>query len=200
MPGDVQHYILCDRLQRASHVAVAVGERLTRRTRRSESLYKLPFKGLEHAVLVVAEIIHVDRESPCRFEAHNFAHAAHKSGVAAGCQRHHCALLERLKSEVLGDERVDHADAVEEAAMPLSLDDIPSPHESTGRGVVAIAIDDENAGLFKRRGKENRGVRFVMADVYYLGQTQASELAPQIIPEPEIQEDDAAFLRHLGGR
>src|SRR6185295_10951921 len=161
MSGDVQQHILCHRLQRASQVAVAVGERLARCTRRPESLYKLTFKGLKHAILVVAEIFLADRESPSRFEVHNFAHVVHKSGIAAGCQRHHCALLEWLKSEVLGNESVDHADAVEEVAMPLPLNDMPGARESTGRGVVAIAIDDENAGLLKRRDKEDRGMRFV---------------------------------------
>src|SRR6185295_20373266 len=132
-------------------------------------------------------------------EVHNFAHVVHKSGIAAGCQRHHCALLEWLKSEVLGNESVDHADAVEEVAMPLPLNDIPGARESTGRGVVAIAIDDENAGLLKRRDKEDRGMRFVMADVDNLGQTQAAELALQIVPQPEIQQHDPTVLRRLGG-
>src|SRR5262249_7113403 len=111
MPNDVQHHILSHRLQRACHVAVAIHEPLTGGARGPESRYKLRLKGLEHPVLVVAEIIHVDRESPRRLEAHNIAHAFHKRGVAAGGKRHDSAFLEWPKAEVLSDERVDHADA-----------------------------------------------------------------------------------------
>src|SRR5215470_16915408 len=101
---------------------MAVSEHFTRRARGTKRLYETGLEWFQHAVFVVAEIIHVDRETPLRLEAHNIAHAVHEIGVSAGRQRHHRSFLERVKAKVNGDERVDHADAVKEAAMPLPID------------------------------------------------------------------------------
>src|SRR6476660_4407707 len=158
MAGDVQYHILGHRLQCTRHVAVAVRERLTWGARGPERLYKRRLERSAHAVLVVAEIVHVDREPSRRLEAHNIAHTVHERGVATGCQRHHRALLERMKAEIASDESVDHADAVEEAAVPLPLNVITCAGESTSRSIITITIDDENARLLERRDKEDRGV------------------------------------------
>src|SRR4029079_1830477 len=108
--------------------------------------------------------VHVDREAPLGLEAHDIAHPVHESGVSAGRQRHHRSFLERVEAEVEGDERVDHADAVEEAAMPWPIDAIADAREGARRGIVAIAVYDEDAGLLERRNKKDRSVRLVMAD------------------------------------
>src|SRR5262245_23134872 len=178
---------------------MAVSEHFTRRARGTKRLDETGFEWFQHAVSVVAEIIHVDREAPLRFEAHNIAHAVHESGVSAGCQRHHRSFLERVKAEVDGDERVDHADAVEEAAIPLPIDTIAGTCEGARRSVVSIAVYDEDAGLLERRNKKDCRVRLVMADVEDLGQTLTAELALQIVAQPEVQEHDAALLRRLSG-
>ena len=143
------------------------------RARGAEHLEELGLEWFGHAVTVVAEIIHIDRESPFRLEAHDVAHAIYVGSVAASGQRHDRALLERVEAQMGGDEGVDHAEAVEEAAVPLPFDAIAGTREGACRGVIAIAVDDQDAGLLERRNKEDRGVRFVMADVDDLGQADA---------------------------
>src|SRR5262245_44561029 len=178
---------------------MAVGEHFTRRPRGAKRLYETGLEWFQHAVFVVAEIIHVDREAPLRLEAHNIAHSVHESGVSAGRQRHHRSFLERVEAEVDGDERVDHADAVEETAMPLPIDMIAGTGEGARRGIVAIAVYHEDAGLLERRNKEDCRVRLVMADVKDLGQMLTAELAFQIVAQPEVQEHDATLLGRLSG-
>src|SRR5215467_2486238 len=176
-----------------------VGEHFARRARGTKRFYEAGFEWFQHAIFVVAEIIHVDREAPLRLEAHNIAHAVHESGVATGGQRHHRSFLEWIEAEVDGDERVDHADAVEEAAMPLPIDMIAGTREGARRGIVAITVYDEDAGLLERRNEKDCRVRLVMADVNNLGQTLTAELALQIVAQPEVQEHDATLLRRLSG-
>jgi hypothetical protein len=62
---------------------MAVGEHFTRRAGGTKRLYESGLEWFQHAVFVVAEIIHVDREAPLRLEAHNITHAAHETGVSA---------------------------------------------------------------------------------------------------------------------
>src|SRR5215831_13086223 len=136
---------------------MTVCEHFIRRARGAERLYESGLEWSQHAVFVVVEIVHVDREAPLRLKAHNIAHPVHESGVAAGRQRR--SLLERVEAEVEGDEQVDHADAVEEAAMPLPIDAIAGAREGARRGIVAIAVYDEDAGLLERRNKEDCSMR-----------------------------------------
>src|SRR6476646_3795060 len=98
---------------------MAVCEHFTRRPEGTERFYETWLEWPQHAISVVAKIIHVDREAPLRLETHDAAHFVHESVVATGCKRHHCSFLEWVETEVEGDERIDHADAVEESAMPL---------------------------------------------------------------------------------
>src|SRR5215467_1316189 len=197
MEYHVQPHFFRQRLHGARDGAMTVRENFTRRPRGAERLYESPFEWSQHAVFVVAEIVHIDREAPLRLESNNIAHPVHESGVAAGRQRHHRSFLERVETEVEGDEQVDHADAVKEAATPSPIDSIAGAREGARRGIVAIAVNDEDTGLLERRNKEDCGVRLVMADVKDLGQTLTAELALQIVTQPEVQEHDATLLRRL---
>src|SRR5262245_17866871 len=158
MARDVDHHILSHSLKRTRDVTVAVGEDLTRRARWPERLYEPSLERPQHAVLVVIEVIHVDREATSRLKTNNFAHVISVGGVAAGRQRHHRAFLEELEAEVTGNESVDHAKAIEEAAMPLPLEPIAGAREGARGRIVAIAVHDEDAGVLEWRGKEDRRV------------------------------------------
>src|SRR5262245_59007233 len=68
MARDVHDHILGHGLKRTRHVSVAIGEDLTRRARWAERLYEPPLKRPEHAVLVVVEVVHVDREATRRLK------------------------------------------------------------------------------------------------------------------------------------
>src|SRR5262245_26265171 len=158
MARGVHEHVLGQGLKRTRHVTVAVGKDLTRRAWWPERLYEPPLERLEHAVLVVIKVVHVDREATRRLKTNNFAHVIGVGGVATSRQRHHRAFLEELEAEVTGDESIDHAEAIEEAAIPLSLEPIAGAREGARCRIVAIAVHDEDAGVLEWRGKEDRRV------------------------------------------
>ena len=129
--GDVEDDVLGDGLQGKGEILVVLGERFAAHAGRAEGVEELALEGADHPVAVVVEIAHVDLELAVGRQADEVAHLAGELAAAKRCERHDGAFLEHFVAEVAGDQGVDHAQAVEECALP-------APFE-------AVALAGENA-------------------------------------------------------
>ncbi len=197
MPHHVQHDLLRDGLQRKGDVAMPVAQRLPRRSRRPEHLEELRAERPQLSERQVGEIVHVDVVPTLGGRPHDIAEARDVGVVAEGGERHHLALVaETGKAEVFGDERVDEAQRVHLARVPEPFEPVALADVGAGRGIVPVAVHDEDQRLLHRRYVERGGVRVVMPDVHDLGQSRArSEVGAQPPPQILVQQHDLVLLR-----
>ena len=162
---DVQHGLLGGLLQRVGKIAVVVGDGLTPLPRRPEHVEELARERAHLAVAVVAQIIAVERELPAFLEMDEVLELVRISIAAAGGERHHGAFLEGRKAQMIGDEGVEHAERVEEAAAPAAFEPVAAADVGAGGRHVSEAVHHQHCRLLERRGEEDGGVRVVVADL-----------------------------------
>ena len=104
------------------------------------------------------------------------------------------------EAQMVGDEGVEHAERVEEAAPPAAFEAVAAADIGAGGRHVAEAVHDQHGRLLERRGEEDGGVGVVMADLDDRRQPGEAEPPAQLVLEPERQEHDAAVLRRVRAR
>ena len=127
-----------------------IGERSAVLTRRSKGIQELRRERSHHAVSIVAKVVHVDGKAAVVVQANDVAHLIEIGIGTARCERHHRAFLKGIKTQVLRDQRVDHADAVKEMPMPAPLEAVAFSGERTGCRVISVAVHNQNGRLFER--------------------------------------------------
>ena len=198
--SNVDHHLFRHLLQRASNVAVAIGDGLVAFARRPEQIDEFRLEGPQHAVCVVGEIRLVDREAAPLQQVHDVAHLLDQSVFAARGKRHNGPFLEGLEPQVQRYECIDHAEAVEEFAMPLAFEPVPDADKGACGRIIAIPVHDQDRRVLERRYKVDRGMRLVVSNTYDLGPPTAAEMSPEILAEVKIQEHDPAILRRVSAR
>jgi hypothetical protein len=67
--------------------------------------------------------------------------------------------------QVLGHERVDEPNRVQDFSRPQPLQVCAPPEIGAAGAVISVPVHDEHEGLLKRRHEKYRRVRVVMPDV-----------------------------------
>ena len=179
---------------------MTVGDGVLALARGPEDVEEFAREGADLAVTIVAQIVAVERELAAFLEADEVLESC-RIGIAAACgERHDGALLERGKPEVVGDEAVKHAERVEKGSAPAAVEPVAAADIGAGGRNVAEAVHDQHRRLLERRGKEDRGMRVVMADLDDRRQPGEAEPPAQLVLEPGREEHDAAVLRRVRAR
>ena len=166
----------------------------------TERINKSLLEWLVEAMSVIADEVSVDRKSSIRLKVHEFAEFLGVGGPTRGGEGHDGSLLKQLEPQMLRHGRIEHAERVEEPALPHALETIAGAGISGLRGLVPIAVHHEHSCLLERRHEKDRRVGVVMAHLDNLRQLAQTEMAHQSPPQPVWQGNDQGRLGRAGAR
>src|SRR5215510_932081 len=175
-------------------VAMMVTDRLIALPRRAKFLKELPRERPYLTIAVVAQVITVQRKQSTILEPYETPELLHIGITTARGQGHHGTLFEGVESKMARNERIEHAERIEERTPPQALEPIAAADVSASRRHVTIAVHDQHRRLLEGRREEDGCVCVVVADIDNLRQSCQPDHAAQVKREPEWEKDDATVL------
>ena len=107
----------------------------------------------------VVEIVEVEPERPVILEVDEVVEdRVPVDRIAVGCQPHQLVLAGiDLESGIIGESRIEQAQAVGKVDLPLHLQRIAAAHPDGCRRPFADPVHRQDQGVLERRGEEGRG-------------------------------------------
>ena len=117
-----------------------ITDRLIASARWPKGVKELLCERPDLAIAVVAQVVSAQREKATLLELYELPELLHVRIAAARGQGHDGAFLEGLKAKVMCDQRVEHADRIEESPPREALEPVAAADVGAGRRHVTVAV------------------------------------------------------------